>query len=172
MRTARIAFGATGFDGTSLRAVAVKAGVDPSTVIHFFGTKEGLFEAVIQAAVPAYKPFVEALQRRASGAELVEHYLQMWENDQSGGAMLAVIRTSLTSEKAVKLLRETLTKQLLRAASYADAIYAEIAISHLIGIGMGRYIVHLPELKRADISTIAERVGPVLDHYLGVKPST
>ena len=170
LRTARTAFGATGYDGTSLRSVAVKAGVDPSTVIHFFGTKEGLFEAVIQGIAPATKPFVEALQRRAGGAELVRHYLQMWEDDQSGGAMRAVIRTSLTSEKAVKLLRETLTKHILRAASYANALHAEIAMTHLIGIGMGRYIAHLPELTQADIPTIAESVGPILDHYLGVSP--
>ena len=40
LRAALEAFGNGGFDGSSLRSVAVNAKVDPSTVIHFFDTKD------------------------------------------------------------------------------------------------------------------------------------
>ena len=58
---ARKAFASTGYEGTSLRAIGAEADVDPSTVIHFFGTKEDLFKAVIDQVRPAIQPVAEAL---------------------------------------------------------------------------------------------------------------
>lgn len=45
LAAAKDAFSAQGYTATSLRAVARAAGVDPSLVTHFFGSKPGLFEA-------------------------------------------------------------------------------------------------------------------------------
>lgn len=80
--------------------------------------------------------------------------------------MRAVIRTPLSSNKAIELLRETLTMQILRAAAFSNALDAEIALTHLIGMGMGRYIAQLPTLTGADSGTLAARIGPVLGAYL------
>lgn len=167
--TARHCFAETGFNGTSLRTVALKAGVDPSTVIHFFGTKEGLFTAVVQDIVPAMHPFIDALRRNAKGEELVSVYLQIWEDDLAGGVMRAVIRTSLTSDKSINLLKETLTKHILDAIQSTHPIRAELVLMQLIGIGIGRYIAQLPELTNIDIALLAKTVGPVLDHYRSAK---
>ena len=92
--------------------------------------------------------------------------MQIWEADESGGAARAVIRTALSSSKATELLRETLTMTILRATPPADALAAELAMTHLVGLGLGRYILVLPELRGADIETLAQRVGPILDYYL------
>lgn len=166
LKYARNAFGETGFDATSLRAIAAKAGVDPSTVIHFFGTKDGLFEAVIQDVTPALQSFIQAIKNNDSGTKLVKHYLGIWENDQSSGAIRTVIRSAFSSNKATELLRETLTKQILQAMSSSDKLNRELAITHLIGIGIGKYIAQLPHLTENSIDQIAERVGPILDLYL------
>lgn len=40
-------FGANGFAGTGVAAIAKKAGVTPSAVIHHFGSKENLLKAVL-----------------------------------------------------------------------------------------------------------------------------
>src|SRR6202000_3539978 len=45
---AREAFAAQGYTGTSLREVARRAGVDPSLIVHFYGSKAGLLSEVIQ----------------------------------------------------------------------------------------------------------------------------
>ena len=41
-------FAATGFRGTGLAAVADAAGIAPSAIVHHFGSKEGLLEAVMK----------------------------------------------------------------------------------------------------------------------------
>ena len=168
LRAAREAFGSGGFDGTSLRSVAMKARVDPSTVIHFFGTKEGLFEALARDIVPALQPLINAIERRAPGTELVKIYLQIWEDEGNGYAMRALIRTSIGSERALALFKTTITKNILQALPSARPIGAELAMMQLIAIGLGRHIVRLPELSRTELGLIAKLVGPVLDRYLSL----
>lgn len=168
LRCARDAFASAGYTGASIRSIAANAGVDPSTVIHFFATKDGLFQAVIQDASQTSGPLLDALHRRASGSELVRTYLTIWDNAESGPAMQAIIRTSFGSERAMELFREIQTRSLLEAfeASTNDPLNAELAMMQLITLGIGRYLAQLPELRRQTVEAIAERVGPILDQYL------
>src|SRR5260221_1839792 len=43
-------FFSAGYDRTTIRAVASAAGVDAGLVMHYFGSKQGLFRRVIDAA--------------------------------------------------------------------------------------------------------------------------
>lgn len=166
LAAARAAFASTGFEGTSVRAVATRAGVDPSTVLHFFATKDGLFRAVISEVSPATAPLVEALQRRAAGTELATLYLDIWAGEDSGPPIQALIRAAFGSERATELLREVLLHEVFDAVDADDPLGAELALTHLLGIALGRHLGHLPALSRTDTDAIAARVGPTLDTYL------
>ena len=48
LEVARLAFPANGYAGTSLRGIARDAGVDPSLIVQYFGSKSGLFCAVVE----------------------------------------------------------------------------------------------------------------------------
>ncbi|MGO9658515.1 MAG: helix-turn-helix domain-containing protein, partial [Acidimicrobiales bacterium] len=48
---ARRLFAERGYDGASVRDIAVAAGVDPALVHHYFGTKQELFLSVLGAPV-------------------------------------------------------------------------------------------------------------------------
>ena len=45
LAVARRRFATRGYEATSLRGIAADAKVDPALLIHYFGTKEGLFTA-------------------------------------------------------------------------------------------------------------------------------
>ncbi|MGV0799582.1 helix-turn-helix domain-containing protein, partial [Mycolicibacterium elephantis] len=51
LKCARDLFARNGVDKTSIRAVAAAAGVDPALVHHYYGTKQQLFAAAIEAPV-------------------------------------------------------------------------------------------------------------------------
>lgn len=165
---ARHAFATGGYGGASIRAIAAEAGVDPSTVIHFFSTKDGLFQAVIQDVAKASTPVLEALKGRVSGTELIKTYLTIWDDADAGPAMQAIIRTSFGSARAMELFREIQTRSFLEALTKITRtpLDAELMVMQLIAIGIGRYIAKLPELAGQDIETISEKVGPKLDQYL------
>jgi AcrR family transcriptional regulator len=63
-------FGDSGIAATSLRQVARAAGVSPALVVHHFGGKEGLVEAVDAAAVGAFGDAYAATGEE-SGADLL-----------------------------------------------------------------------------------------------------
>ena len=54
LAVARRRFATRGYDATSLRGIAAEAKVDPALLIHYFGTKEGLFVAA--TGLPAGLP--------------------------------------------------------------------------------------------------------------------
>ncbi len=56
-----VVFGAEGYDGATIAAVAGRAGVSSGTVLNYFGSKEELFEAVLQARFLAGLVETEAL---------------------------------------------------------------------------------------------------------------
>lgn len=171
LEAARQAFAALGYDGSSVRAIAADAGVDASTAIHFFGTKEGLFRAVIQDVAPSMQTFIEALQRGASGKELVERYLAIWSDTRSGPAVRALIRSSIGSERAGQVLDEALLNDLRRAITARNKVGGALALMHLFGLGIGLHIAHVPELTEADPDDLATAVGQTLDAYLKNPPA-
>jgi AcrR family transcriptional regulator len=54
LTAARELFGEQGFDRTTIRAIAARAGSDPGLVMRYFGSKEKLFAQA--AAIPADGP--------------------------------------------------------------------------------------------------------------------
>ena len=63
LAAAREAFAADGYERATMRGVARAAGVDPALVSHYFGSKQGLFEAAMR---PPFDP-AEALPRVLAG---------------------------------------------------------------------------------------------------------
>ena len=49
LAAARMQFGQSGFEKTTIRSVAAAAGVDPALVMHYFGNKDGLFGCGVAA---------------------------------------------------------------------------------------------------------------------------
>jgi len=63
--TARELFAQQGYDGTSIRAITERAGVNLAAVTYHFGTKEALYAAVVASVAQPLRERVEALARTA-----------------------------------------------------------------------------------------------------------
>lgn len=168
LEKSRQTFATKGYNGTSVRSIAINAGVDPSTVIHFFGTKEGLFQAVIADMSEITEPVFSALEQGYSGEKLMRTYLEIWENKEANAAMSALIRAAFESEKTMLLFREAITSRFVNVAKKQtkDALDAEILIMQIVIMGMGRHLVGLPELSKSSITTISNRVGSLLNNLM------
>ena len=75
---ARRRFASAGYDATSLRAIAADAGVDPAVLLHFFGSKQALFRAVVgwpfdPARLP---PELARLDAERAGAQLARTFFR------------------------------------------------------------------------------------------------
>ena len=173
LAVARRQFATRGYEATSLRAIAADAKVDPALLIHYFGTKDGLFTAA--TGLPSRLSELIAGSRNASPREfsesLVRVYLQVVDSDQSCNAILALVRSAVSNEKAAALLREFLTAELqpmiARHTEYQNApLRASLVAAQLIGIAMLRHVVRVEPVAKASPDEVVTMVAPAIERYL------
>ena len=172
LAAARERFADAGWDGTTIRAIAAEAAVDPALVLHYFGSKEGVFRAAIEFPLdPAtVVPRLLAPGLDGLGERMVRFFIDVWDSPD-GRPLLSVIRSAVTSEQAAQLLREFISREVLgRVAAALEVdqprLRASLAGSQLVGLAMIRYVVKLDPIASADPETLATWAGPTLQRYL------
>ena len=170
---ARRQFATRGYDATSLRGIAADAKVDPALLIHYFGTKEGLFTAAtgLPARLSDLFAGLDGSDVHESADALVRGYLQVVDSDQSRNAILALVRSAVSQEKAAAMLREFLTAELLSViAGWTQApnapLRAALVAAQLVGIAMLRHVVRVEPVVKASPDEIVALVAPVIEQYL------
>src|SRR5262249_39595533 len=98
LEAARRQFAADGYERTTIRTVAAEADIDPSMVMRYFGSKEGLFAAA--ASFELKLPNLAALPARQRGRALAQHFLNLWGHDPAGGGLATLLRTAATNDGA------------------------------------------------------------------------
>ena len=173
LKVARRGFATRGYDATSLRLIAAEAEVDPALVIHYFGTKDNLFVAAtgLPAGLPGAIASLAGIPVTDFPAALVRAYLELVDSDDSRNAILALVRSAVSHERAAAMLREFLTAQLLpviaRLTQRDDArLRASLVAAQLIGIAVLRHVIRVEPLVRATPDDIAAVAAPAIGQYL------
>jgi AcrR family transcriptional regulator len=173
LAAAKEAFGSQGYGATSVRAVARAAGVDPSLVLHFFGSKDGLFEAALALPVDPAVLVAAVLEgdRDGLGERVVRAFLGVWDGTPGQGPMLAMLRSAVSHEDSAAMLRELLLRVILRpVAQGAGApdpdLRAALLASQVVGLAVTRYVLRLEPVASASADQLAGLVGPTLQRYL------
>lgn len=172
---AGIEFAANGYDATSMRAVARRAGVDAALVHHYFADKADLFAATVDVPIRPDLLVAEILRgpRDAIGVTIVRTIVTQLDNAPARNAFLALLRTALGHEFAARMLRQFMMREVLgRIASELDApdseLRASLAASQIVGLIIARYGLRLGALADATPDEVVARVGPVVQwHLLG-----
>ncbi|MCU1593883.1 MAG: TetR family transcriptional regulator [Frankiales bacterium] len=173
LTAAREGFSAAGYRGTSLRAIAREAGVDPALITHYFGSKDALFEAALALPLDpgALVPLLLAEGLDGLGDRIVRAFLAVWDGTPGQGPMLAMLRSAVTHEDSAERLRELLTRVLLRplaeGAGKGDAeLRAALLASQVAGLAVARYVLKIEPLASATADQLAPLLGPTLQRYL------
>ena len=141
---------------------------------HYFGSKDQLFLAAIEAPVdPAdLLPEVLAAGRDQLGGAVIRLLLRVWDGPMQP-AGLALVRSAVGNEWTAKLLREFLVTQVLRrVVTTLDLSPAErearggLVASQLIGVVMARYVLRVEPLASASPDWLVATVGPTVQRYL------
>jgi AcrR family transcriptional regulator len=162
-------FAEQGYERTTVRDVAARAGIDPALVIRYFDGKEGLFAraAVFDLALPD----PAGIDRAELGPVLVRHFLEIWEGPGSGGGMTILLRSAASNPVAAEKLQEVFASQVLpalaRATGAADAsARVGLVASQLLGIALSRYVLKLPPVVALPPERIIREVGETVQRYL------
>jgi AcrR family transcriptional regulator len=174
VEAAKRVFAQKGYDGTSLRAVARSAGVDPALVHHYFDGKADLFVAAM--ALPFDPRTVKEHAETASrtGASIIETFLSMWDRAEgSGSSFTSCLAAMAASRNVADAMREFVSERVwsrnVPNPGESEALTkrrSALVSSQLMGLAFARYILRVPPVATATPRQIARWAGPTLDHYM------
>jgi AcrR family transcriptional regulator len=174
LEAARTVFAEKGFDQASIRAIATEAKVDPALVHHYFGTKEKLFLAGMNAPIDPAELVPKAMQgpRDQAGERLVRLMLSVWDSP-AGAAAVALLRSAMSNEWTARLMREFVVTQVLRRAvaefvmDPAEAsTRAALVATQVAGLATVRYILKVEPVASAPAEQLVAAIGPSVQRYL------
>ncbi len=170
---ARELFSARGFERTTIRSVALHAGVDPALVLHYFGSKDNLFLAAIELPFEpeAVVPTLLAGDVDALGERVARFVVELLENETARGRVLAVIRAAASEPAAAQLLRGLIERRIrdpiARGLGAADAeLRASLMGSQIVGLVMARHVVGVEPLASLAPDELASMIAPTFQRYL------
>jgi AcrR family transcriptional regulator len=173
LTAAREAFAETGWAGTTMRAVARGADVDPALVYHYFGSKEGLLDA---ATTPP-QSWLEGVAKTWGtpvpelGAALLRLMLGAWADDEVGPVLRAVLQTAAHEASTREKLRTIVERSLMGVSQlgvdeHDRLVRSGLISSQLMGLAMMRYIWKIEPLASMCEDEIVAAIAPNLQHYV------
>lgn len=167
---ARHLFAELGYERTTIRAVAERAGIDPALVMQNFGNKDRLFAAAARWSVP-----LDDLTGADHG-ELhrmaLQHALDAFDNPDLRPAAEALLRSCLTHPAARTVMRDEVMRpaQARVAATIggADAALRAALLNALtLGLTISRYLLEDPVVADAEPADLHRILGPAVQALVG-----
>jgi AcrR family transcriptional regulator len=172
---ARRQFSERGYDRTTIRSIATEADVNPSLVIHYFGSKERLFREVVDLPFDPDMLIASIVEgpMQDRGARFARFVVDLLKDPQYGTAFTAMIRAASSDPQAASLFSERITRGVfLPLAQKLEMDRAEtraaIAATQTIGFVIGRHILKLAALAALSDDEMVALLGPTLQRYLAM----
>lgn len=164
---ARKLFAINGFEKTTVREIGAEAGIDPSMVMRYFGSKDALFARVAEPDL--HLPQLGDVDSSDIGVMLVRHFLDQWEGS-SGSGMAVLLRSAASNEEAADRLRTIFSTQIFPVIARAGppdtaSQRAGLVASQLLGLALTRYVLCLPPVVGLETDEIVRRVGETIRRY-------
>jgi AcrR family transcriptional regulator len=170
---ARRNFGELGYERTTIRAIAEEAGVDPALVVHFFGSKQQLFLAVIDLpfAPEEVLPTILAGDRDGVGKRFARFIVGVLEDASARSVVTGMVRAAASEPEAARMLRELISRRVFAAITASlgaenAELRATLVGSQVVGLVVARYIVAVEPLASLDPDPLVEALAPNFQRYL------
>lgn len=152
LEAARAEFATHGYESATIRAIAARAGVDPSLVMQHHGSKAALFRS--------------AVRLDGKDVDQVDTHLKDVVDARVAGLppeLHALVRSMLTVPEAADAMRDYLDE---RAANLTGALDGEdadlraaLAVCAILGLTVGRHFLHLQAFADHTDAEIARVAG-------------
>jgi AcrR family transcriptional regulator len=173
LAAARDEFAQHGWAGSTIRAVARAADVDPALVYHYFGSKEGLLDAAtnppqkwLESVAKVWTTPVDQL-----GAALITLLLASWADDEIGPTLRAILQTAAHEPATREKLRRVVEGSLMGVSGLGTderdrLVRSGLVASQMMGFALMRYVWKIEPIASMSDDEVIAAVSPNLQHYV------
>ncbi len=170
---ARDEFAQHGWAGTTIRAVARAADVDPALVYHYFGSKEGLLDVAtnppqkwLESVAKVWTTPIEQL-----GAALLELLLTSWADDEIGPTLRAILQTAAHEPATREKLRRVVEGILMGVSQLGSderdrLVRSGLVSSQMMGFALMRYVWKIEPIASMAEDEVIAAIAPNLQRYV------
>jgi AcrR family transcriptional regulator len=176
LREARASFAEHGYAGTTVRAVARAADVDPALVYHYYDSKEGLLDAATTPPQSFLDQIVIAWQTPQDelGEQLVRRMLRNWENPDHGPVLQAILQIAgnepATREKLRIIIERSMMGPSAQALDESERLARTSLIgSQIMGLAFMRYVWKIEPIATMTEDELVRAIAPTIQRYLTSK---
>jgi AcrR family transcriptional regulator len=169
---ARELFAAGGLSGTSVRAVAARAGVDPALVHHYFGSKDDLFVAALSLPVDPREVLAPVVALGPDGAaeRMLRTFLAVWDDPALRLPLLALAR-GMVDPSGAELFRDGFLKVVVGPLGVALGLEEPerrmpLVASQVLGLILMRYLLDVEPIASMPAEELVATYAPTLQRYL------
>lgn len=162
-----------GYDGVTLRVIADAAGVDVALVSYYFGSKKGVFGAVLQLTANPAEMVGDMLHGdpRTLPRRLLASAVQTWDDPAAGPPLVALVRSAAEDEALATVVREGVQREIVDKV--ADRIggrdarkRASLLCSQMVGLIYARYVIRVEPLASMPGDELVRIYAPVMTALL------
>ncbi|MFA1550634.1 TetR/AcrR family transcriptional regulator [Actinomadura chokoriensis] len=177
LAVARRRFLADGYGPVTMRSIAAEAGVDAALISYFFGSKKGLFGAVL--GLIANPPEVLAGALPGDPATLPERVLRAllaaWDDPAGGARLVLMVRAAVQDPELTRLVRDLLEREIIgRIADHVGGPGASARAgafgTQLAGLIFARYIIGVEPVASMTHDELIRHLAPGLRAVLYRSP--
>lgn len=170
---ARDEFAQHGWAGTTIRAVARGADVDPALVYHYFGSKEGLLDAAtnppqkfLENVATVWTTPVDRL-----GVALITFLLGAWADDEVAPTLRAILQTAAHEPATHEKLRRIVEGSLMGVSNLGvderdRMIRSGLVSTQMMGFALMRYVWRIEPIASMTEGEAIAAIAPNLQHYV------
>ncbi|MCJ7826946.1 MAG: TetR family transcriptional regulator [Demequinaceae bacterium] len=173
LRAALTLFTQSGYDRTSIRAIAHAAGVDPSLPRHYIPSKPLLFVEAVGPFEGIDERIANILEgpRSGLGQRNVSVIINLWDSPDHGPRLRTLLTSAVASpeigEVARSILFDRLILPLSRGVAPTDVEGRAAAVaSQIFGLIATRYIFRIEPLVSASAQEVVDRFGPIIQRHI------
>lgn len=169
LEAARKLFAEQGYERTTIRGVAAAAEINPSLVIRYYGSKDGLFTASTEIDLRVAD--LSQVPEAERGEAIVAKFLERWEGTGSGEELAIMLRAAASHEGAREKYLDATRRQvrpMIASICHADQLDTCMALcmTQLSGLAFTRYVLKVPAVVALDRAFLVRRIGAVIQDYL------
>lgn len=167
LQAATSLFGQRGFESTTLKDIGDRAGVDAALIARYFGSKADLYVASLVAEAQGY----EAPSNLEGLDAIAEAVISLADLQGLGPVTQALVRSdtadgirAAAQAHVSRRLVDPLVADMIRRGTDRPELRAQIAVSAILGINLGRGLGWFDELKTVPREELVELIADLLEH--------